>query len=91
MCVPLVHIGGALGLLVALARGGTVVVQTRFDAGEWLALAGTHRVNSSFVVPTMLHRILDHPDFDRDRPRLAGRPLLRRGAGLPRSHPPGHG
>ncbi len=65
MCVPLVHIGGALGLLVALARGGTVVVQTRFDAGEWLALAGTHRVNSSFVVPTMLHRILDHPDFDR--------------------------
>ncbi|MGO9457525.1 MAG: class I adenylate-forming enzyme family protein [Acidimicrobiales bacterium] len=65
MCVPLVHIGGALGLLVALARGGTVVVQTRFDAGEWLALAGTHRVNSSFVVPTMLHRILEHPDFDR--------------------------
>jgi long-chain acyl-CoA synthetase len=63
MCVPLVHIGGALGLLVALARGGTVVVQTRFDAGEWLALAETHRVNSSFVVPTMLHRILDHPDF----------------------------
>ena len=56
---------GLLGLLVALARGSTTVVQTRFDAGEWLALVARHRVNSSFVVPTMLHRILDHPDFDR--------------------------
>jgi long-chain acyl-CoA synthetase len=67
MCVPLVHIGGMLGLLVALAKGSTVVVQTRFDAGEWLALAERHRVNSSFVVPTMLHRILEHPGFsERD-------------------------
>ena len=83
MCVPLVHIGGMLGLLVALARGGTVVVQTRFEAGEWLSLAEAHRVNSSFVVPTMLHRILDHPEFDRtDLGSLVG-PLLRRRAGLP--------
>ena len=49
MCVPLVHVGGMLGLLVALARGSTTVVQTRFDAGEWLALVaaarGHHRVH----------------------------------------------
>jgi acyl-CoA synthetase (AMP-forming)/AMP-acid ligase II len=63
MCVPFVHIGGMLGLMVALARGSTTVVQTRFDAGEWLALVERHRVNTSFVVPTMLHRILEHPDF----------------------------
>jgi acyl-CoA synthetase (AMP-forming)/AMP-acid ligase II len=63
MCVPFVHIGGMLGLVVALAKGSTTVAQTRFDAGEWLALVERHRVNTSFVVPTMLHRILDHPDF----------------------------
>jgi acyl-CoA synthetase (AMP-forming)/AMP-acid ligase II len=63
MCVPFVHIGGMLGLMVALARGSTTVVQTRFDAGEWLALVERHGVNTSFVVPTMLHRILEHPDF----------------------------
>jgi fatty-acyl-CoA synthase len=63
MCVPFVHIGGMLGLMVALARGSTTVVQTRFDAGDWLALVERHRVNTSFVVPTMLHRILEHPDF----------------------------
>jgi acyl-CoA synthetase (AMP-forming)/AMP-acid ligase II len=63
MCVPLVHIGGMLGLLVALARGSTTVAQTRFDAGEWLALVERHAVTTAFVVPTMLYRILEHPDF----------------------------
>lgn len=65
MCVPLVHIGGMLGLLVALAKGSTTVVQTRFDAGEWLSLVERHGVTTSFVVPTMLHRVLEHPDVDR--------------------------
>jgi long-chain acyl-CoA synthetase len=63
MCVPFVHIGGMLGLLVQLAKGNTTVVQTRFDAGQWLALVARHGVHTSFLVPTMLHRILDHPDF----------------------------
>lgn len=63
MCVPFVHIGGMLGLMVALARGATTVVQTRFDAGEWLALVERYGVNTCFLVPTMLHRILEHPDF----------------------------
>lgn len=65
MCVPLVHIGGMLGLLVALASGTTTVVQQRFDAGEWLALVERHGVTRAFLVPTMLHRILAHPDFGR--------------------------
>jgi acyl-CoA synthetase (AMP-forming)/AMP-acid ligase II len=63
MCVPFVHIGGMLGLLVQLAKGNTTVVQTRFDAGQWLALVARHGVQTCFLVPTMLHRILDHPDF----------------------------
>jgi acyl-CoA synthetase (AMP-forming)/AMP-acid ligase II len=63
LCVPLVHVGGMLGLLVALARGSTTVVQTRFDAGEWLALVARHAVTTAFIVPTMLYRILEHPDF----------------------------
>ncbi len=63
MCVPLVHIGGMLGLLVQLAAGNTTVVQPRFEAGEWLELVSRHRVSRVFLVPTMLHRILDHPRF----------------------------
>jgi len=65
MCVPLVHVGGMLGLMVQLGKGATSVVLTRFDAGRWLELVERHRVTTCFLVPTMLHRILEHPDFGR--------------------------
>lgn len=63
MCVPYFHVGGSLGLLASLYSGNTLVVQRRFDAGEWLRLVARHRVTGMFLVPTMLHRILDHPEF----------------------------
>lgn len=63
MCVPFFHVGGAIGMLGNLYSGNTFVVQRRFDAGEWLRLVQEHRVTSTFLVPTMLQRILDHPDF----------------------------
>jgi acyl-CoA synthetase (AMP-forming)/AMP-acid ligase II len=72
MCVPFFHVGGALGTLGGLYSGNTSVVQPRFDAGEWLRLVSQHRVTTTFVVPTMLQRILDHPDFpDADLTSLA--------------------
>ncbi len=51
MCVPFVHVGGMLGLMVALARGSTTVALTRFDAGEWLDAVERYRVNTCFLVP----------------------------------------
>ncbi|HEY9304864.1 MAG TPA: AMP-binding protein, partial [Mycobacterium sp.] len=63
MCVPFFHVGGSLGLLGSLYSGNTSVVQDRFDAGQWLRLVQEHRVRTAFLVPTMLQRILDHPDF----------------------------
>ncbi|MDT4937418.1 MAG: hypothetical protein QOG80_1089, partial [Pseudonocardiales bacterium] len=64
MSVPFFHVGGAIGVLGNLYAGNTYVVQARFDSGEWLRLVQEHRVTSTFMVPTMLQRILDHPDFD---------------------------
>ena len=40
------------------------MIQSRFDAGEWLRLAAKYRISSVFLVPTMLQRILDHPDLE---------------------------
>jgi acyl-CoA synthetase (AMP-forming)/AMP-acid ligase II len=65
MCVPIHHVGGLIGGLVCLSNGHTLVVQPRFDAGEWLRIVEKHRVALTFLVPTMLARILDHPDFDK--------------------------
>jgi long-chain acyl-CoA synthetase len=63
MSVPFFHVGGAIGVLGNLYSGNTYLVQNRFDAGEWLRLVQAHRVTSTFMVPTMLRRILDHPNF----------------------------
>jgi long-chain acyl-CoA synthetase len=63
MSVPYFHVGGAVGLIANLYSGNTYVVLSRFDAGEWLRLVQEHRATSTFLVPTMLQRILDHPDF----------------------------
>jgi long-chain acyl-CoA synthetase len=64
MSSPGVHIGGLGGMLVGVAGGASVIVMTRFDAGEWLRLVEEKRANTAFLVPTMLRRLLDHPRFD---------------------------
>jgi acyl-CoA synthetase (AMP-forming)/AMP-acid ligase II len=63
MSAPIFHIGGTLGLLVSLRSGRTVVILPRFDAGAWLRAVEQHGVSRTFMVPTMLQRILEHPDF----------------------------
>ena len=65
LCVPGVHIGGLGGLLVGLAGGNTQVLMQRFKPGEWLHEVERRRITNVFLVPTMIRRILDHPDFDR--------------------------
>jgi len=39
--------------------GGAVVVMPSFDAGQWLRKVQEHRVTSSFIVPTVLRRLVD--------------------------------
>jgi long-chain acyl-CoA synthetase len=64
MSVPNVHIGGLGGLLSGLAGGATIVVLPRFEAGAWLAAVEAQRVNTTFLVPAMIRRILAHPRFE---------------------------
>ena len=63
MSAPIFHIAGTLGLFVSLHQGKQMVMLPRFDAGDWLALVEGRRVAQTFVVPTMLRRVLDHPRF----------------------------
>lgn len=52
--LPLDHVGGAMGVLRALASGCSLVLPERFDAGADLAGA-----TGASVVPTMLARMCD--------------------------------
>jgi long-chain acyl-CoA synthetase len=63
MSAPIFHIGGTLGLLIALHSGKQLVLLPKFDPGQWLTLVERHRVIQTFVVPAMIRRILDHPQF----------------------------
>ncbi|HVV74918.1 MAG TPA: fatty acid--CoA ligase family protein [Mycobacteriales bacterium] len=63
LCVPLHHVGGLIGSMVCLLGGHSLAIQGRFDAGEWLRLIERHRVQLTFMVPTMLARVVDHPDL----------------------------
>ncbi|MBR0987999.1 class I adenylate-forming enzyme family protein [Bradyrhizobium liaoningense] len=53
-----------MSALPTLARGGSVVLMDKFDAGAFLELAQLRRVTYAVLVPIQYRRILDHPSFD---------------------------
>jgi fatty-acyl-CoA synthase len=64
----------AAGQLIGptLALGGRVVLLDKFDPGEFLRVIERERVSVTFLVPTMIYTLLDHPDIDkRDTSSLA--------------------
>ncbi len=58
---PLYHAGPHAFALLTHRMGGTLIVNRRFDAAEWVALVARHRVTSAFVAPVHLKRILALP------------------------------
>ncbi|MEE8369323.1 MAG: AMP-binding protein, partial [Dehalococcoidia bacterium] len=63
--VPFCHVAGATTMLSSVWSGRKLVILPQFDPEGWLKAVQTHRVTHSFVVPTMLKRIMDHPEFDK--------------------------
>ncbi len=67
---------------LAIYLGGTAIVPDRFDPETYLALVERHRVTNSFVVPTMLERVVASRSLaERDVSSL--RCLISGGAPLP--------
>lgn len=64
VATPIAHAGGGLADRI-LAGGGTVVLQDRFDAGDFLAAVERERITHAWLLPPLLYRLLDHPDLDR--------------------------
>jgi len=64
---PLYHAGPFITSWQQLLCGGTVVLMSRFDAEESLALIERHRVEWVLFVPTMMQRIWRLPEAARDR------------------------
>ncbi|MEU6701050.1 long-chain fatty acid--CoA ligase [Pseudonocardia sp. NPDC046786] len=61
---PLTHAAGVLCFPV-LCRGGSVVVMRSPDVGGFLDHVERHRVTHTFLPPTLIYMVLDHPSLDR--------------------------
>jgi acyl-CoA synthetase (AMP-forming)/AMP-acid ligase II len=61
---PLFHVGQMQTLLRAVIVGDTLVLTSgRYDPAEVLELIERHKINRWSAVPTMVSRLLDHPDL----------------------------
>ena len=61
---PLTHGAGSL-LLPIFLRGGCCVAVQGFNATRILETIESNRVTSTFLVPTMIYALLDHPDLKK--------------------------
>jgi len=52
-------------VIPTLARGGALVLMSKFDCAEYLALAERHRATHTMLVPVQYQRLMAWPDFDQ--------------------------
>ena len=64
LSVPIFHVAGVTPIMSSVWGGRSLVVLPQFDPKAWLEAVQNERVTHSFVVPTMLKRIMEHPDFN---------------------------
>jgi len=63
---PLTHAAGVLCLPV-MALGGRIVIISKPDLGVFLELIESHRITHTFLPPTLIYMLLDHPKLAQTR------------------------
>ncbi|MEO6748347.1 MAG: AMP-binding protein [Casimicrobiaceae bacterium] len=61
--MPLYHTMGVRSLLAMALVDGCFACLARFDAARALAIIESERVTNLYLVPTLYHDLLSHPDF----------------------------
>jgi fatty-acyl-CoA synthase len=59
---PLTHAAGVLCFPV-MTLGGEIVIMPRPDLAEFLGLIQNHKITHTFLPPTLIYMLLDHPDL----------------------------
>jgi acyl-CoA synthetase (AMP-forming)/AMP-acid ligase II len=62
---PFFHVAGATTMMLAIWSGRTLVILPQFSPEAWLQAVQQEGATHAFVVPTMLKRIIEHPDFEK--------------------------
>jgi long-chain acyl-CoA synthetase len=82
LCAPLNHAAAPSSALATHSRGGTVFVLRKFDPEEALRWIERHRISVSFMVPTMLNRIVNLPEGVRARYDVSSVRIITTGASV---------
>ncbi len=62
---PFFHVAGATTMMLAIWSGRTLVILPAFTPEGWLRAVDQEKATHSFVVPTMLKRIMESPEFEK--------------------------
>ncbi len=65
LTVPLYHVAGIQAMLAAIYGGRTLVLMRQFEVKEWLDTIQREKATRAMLVPTMLKRVIDDPDYSR--------------------------
>ena len=65
LTVPLYHVAGIQAMLAAIYGGRTLVLMKQFEVKEWLEMIQREKATRAMLVPTMLKRVIDDPDFNK--------------------------
>jgi fatty-acyl-CoA synthase len=59
--------GACNALPAALSHGAALVLQGRFEAGDWIGLVERHRCTAAYTLPSITGAVLRHPEFGPQR------------------------
>jgi long-chain acyl-CoA synthetase len=82
LCAPLNHAAAPASALGTHVRAGTVYLLKKFDPEQVLRSIEQHRITTSFLVPTMLSRILSLPREVLDRYDVSSLRIITTGASV---------
>jgi acyl-CoA synthetase (AMP-forming)/AMP-acid ligase II len=65
LTVPLYHVAGVQAVMAAIYGGRTLAMMRQFEVKDWMKTVQEEKANRAMLVPTMLKRVIDEPDFDK--------------------------
>jgi len=65
LVMPIYHVAGMQALIAGIYGGRTIVLMRQFEEKEWFETVQREKATRVMVVPTMLKRIIEYPDFDK--------------------------
>lgn len=65
LTVPLYHVAGVQAVLAATYGGRTLAMMRQFEVKEWMKTVEKTKANRAMLVPTMLKRVIDDPEFSK--------------------------